>query len=162
MIRKATINDLEALDQIYDAARQFMIAHNNPNQWNDGHPNHEDLEMDIQKNQLYVIEIHQTIQASFVLFEHEDPTYEYIEGSWLNNHEYVVIHKVATRNEIKGMGTQILEYAKAKQKDVRIDTHQDNIPMQNLLKKNGFQQTGTIYLQNGSPRIAFQYVNKQD
>lgn len=162
MIRYATIQDLDILDEIYDTARKFMVSHNNPNQWNDGHPNHEDLAIDIQKNQLYVIEINQQIQASFVLFEHEDPTYQYIEGAWLNDHEYVVVHKVATRNLIRGMGTQILDYAKSKQKDVRIDTHEDNIPMQNLLRKNNFQPTGTIYLENGFPRIAYQYVYNQD
>ena len=162
MIRHATKNDLDILDEIYENARHFMATHGNPNQWINGHPNRNDLEVDLAKNQLYVIEIDHEIQASFVFFEHDDPPYNYIEGSWLNDDEYVVVHKVATRNLMRGMGTKIMDYAKSKNKDVRIDTHKDNIYMQNVLRKNGFKQTGTIYLENGSPRIAFQYVNKQD
>lgn len=162
MIRHATKNDLDILDEIYHNARIFMATHGNPNQWVNGHPNREDLIKDLKKNQLYVIELNNTIQASFVFFEHDDPTYSYIEGKWLNDNPYVVIHKVATRNLMRGMGTQIIEYAKSKNKDIRIDTHQDNIYMQNVLKKNGFYHTGTIYLESGASRLAFQYVKKQD
>ena len=162
MIRHATRQDLDILDEIYENARHFMATHGNPNQWVNGHPNRDDLIKDLGKNQLYVIEINNEIQASFVFFEHDDPTYAYIEGKWFNQDPYVVIHKVATRNLMRGMGTKIIEYAKSKQKDVRIDTHQDNVYMQNVLKKNGFHHTGTIYLENGSSRLAFQYVKNQD
>ena len=162
MIRHATAEDLDILDEIYENARKFMASHGNPNQWVNGHPNRQDLMEELEKNQLYVIIKEDVIQASFVFFEHDDPTYSYIEGKWCNDEDYVVVHKVATRNLMRGMGTEIMNYAKSKHKDVRIDTHQDNVYMQNVLKKNGFVRTGIIYLENGAPRIAFQYVNKQD
>ena len=38
---------------------------------------------------------------------------------------------------------------------LRIDTHGDNIPMQNLLKKLGFTQRGVIHVQeDNDPRLA--------
>ncbi|HNZ83431.1 MAG TPA: GNAT family N-acetyltransferase, partial [Sedimentibacter sp.] len=41
-------------------------------------------------------------------------------------------------------------------RNLKIDTHRDNIPMQNLLNKNGFIRCGIIYLENGDERIAYQ------
>lgn len=160
MIRKATVKDLNQLEIIYEKARQFMRAHGNSNQWTYGHPNREDLMQSLATQELYVVEINRVIQASFVLMERADPTYTYIEGAWLSDNPYVVLHKVATRHEIKGMGTCIINFAKSKKKDVRIDTHKDNIPMQNLLKKTGFVPTGTIYVEDGTARIAYQYIEK--
>ena len=40
---------------------------------------------------------------------------------------------------------------------MRGDTHEDNLPMQRVLEKNGFQRCGTIFVEDGSPRIAYQY-----
>ena len=39
---------------------------------------------------------------------------------------------------------------------LRIDTHEDNVPMQNLLKKLGFTYCGTIYVLRDSARMAFE------
>lgn len=44
------------------------------------------------------------------------------------------------------MGEEILNYAFKHNKNVRIDTHEDNIPMQNLLTRHGFKHVGTIIL----------------
>ena len=41
--------------------------------------------------------------------------------------------------------------------NLRIDTHGDNIVMQNLLKKLGFNHCGTIYVEEDNyPRLAFE------
>jgi len=39
---------------------------------------------------------------------------------------------------------------------LRIDTYQDNHPMQTALERAGFSRCGVIHLMDGSPRIAFQ------
>ena len=38
----------------------------------------------------------------------------------------------------------------------------DNSIMQKLIKRNGFKECGTIYLLNGSPRMAFQWSRQLD
>ena len=38
---------------------------------------------------------------------------------------------------------------------MRIDTHEDNKPMQGALKKFGFRECGVIHLERGAERIAF-------
>ena len=50
------------------------------------------------------------------------------------------------------------EFGKARAKNLRIDTHADNAPMQHVLEKAGFARCGTIYCQDGSPRVAFHLV----
>ena len=41
---------------------------------------------------------------------------------------------------------------------IRIDTHAQNLPMQQAILAYGFQERGTIYLQDGSPRQAYDYL----
>ena len=41
---------------------------------------------------------------------------------------------------------------------MRIDTHEDNKIMQHLIEKNGFSKRGIIFKDDGSPRVAFEYV----
>ena len=162
MIRKASTQDLPQLDVLYENARNFMHSHGNPSQWNDGHPCSRDLEPDIEKGWLYVIEEDGKIQASFVYYEGLDPTYQYIDGEWLNGEPYGVAHKVASAGLKKNMGDRIIADLKTRSKNLRLDTHADNRYMKHLLERNGFVHCGTIYLANGDPRDAYHYVEKGD
>ena len=98
------------------------------------------------------------IQAVFALIPGDDPTYGYIDGSWLNDAPYAAIHRVASSGKRKGVLQECLDYCIAKHQNLRIDTHFDNKIMQHLLEKYGFQRCGTIYLENGDPRIAYQLI----
>lgn len=40
--------------------------------------------------------------------------------------------------------------------ELRADTHKDNNVMQHLFEKNGFERCGVIYVENGTPRFAYQ------
>ncbi len=155
-IRLATTSDMNVLLEIYSNAREFMKKTGNPNQWINGYPSIEILQNDINLKQLYVLEDKDGVQASFVFFVGNDPSYTYIEnGIWLNEDEYGVIHRIASRGLKKHTGDIILQYCFSKINNIRIDTHSDNIVMQNFLAKHGFQHVGTIYLKDSSPRLAF-------
>ena len=65
-------------------------------------------------------------------------------------------HRVASAGRCKGVGAFCLNWAFEQSGNLRIDTHHDNKPMQNLLNKLGFEYCGIIYLENGEPRLAFQ------
>ncbi len=161
MIRLATNNDLDEILAVYDTARKFMRATGNPTQWNGGYPQREVLVEDIKSKQLFVLDIDGEIHAVFAFIKGEDPTYRYIEnGNWLSNEEYFAIHRVASAGKSKGVLKICLDYCKGFSANLRIDTHSDNTVMQHLLIKHGFIKCGTIYLENGDPRIAFEFVNK--
>ena len=42
--------------------------------------------------------------------------------------------------------------------NIRIDTHEDNFKMRNLIEKNGYSYCGKIFLTNGDLRVAYQKI----
>ena len=145
--------DQERILEIYEIARQFMRSNGNPTQWNNGYPQKDLLEEDIRLNRLYVVEAEDEIKGVFVFFIGADPTYAYIEGSWLSETPYGVIHRIA------GVGGGIfhaaLEFCLSQINHMRIDTHENNKPMQHVVEKAGFSRRGIIYVEDGTPRIAY-------
>lgn len=132
----------------------------NPNQWKDSRPDPELLKEDIDIGQLYVLEEAGVLHGVFALIPGEDPTYSYIEGSWLNNEPYAAIHRIASAGLRKGVFADCVGWCGTLYENLRIDTHHDNKIMQHLLEKHGFIRCGIIYLKNGEPRIAYQRISK--
>ena len=158
MIRAAHCTDFKEILDIYAAARQFMKSAGNPNQWGNTDPKDELVREDICSGHSYVWEENGRLQAVFAMIPGEDPTYRVIEGTWLNDDPYCAVHRVASRGEVPGLGTKILQWVLARYPNVRMDTHDDNRPMQHVLEKNGFVRCGRIWTLSGSPRIAYQCV----
>ncbi len=155
-VRKTTINDLDSILQIYSFAREYMKETGNPNQWKDYRPEREVVIGDIENGNSYVIEHNAEICGVFAFIIGQDPTYNFIQGQWLNDEPYGTVHRIASNNKFKGVLNCCLRFCQSKTNNIRIDTHKDNLIMQHLLEKNGFTKCGIIYLQNGSPRIAYQ------
>jgi RimJ/RimL family protein N-acetyltransferase len=159
LIRKANFDDLLQVLEIYESARRFMSESGNPNQWGKTNPSRDRTENDIYENKLYVVEDKGDILAVFFYNFADDPTYKVIySGKWLNDAPYGVIHRIAVSDKARGKGVSGLcfDFAFADCKNLKIDTHKDNIPMQKALAKHGFIQCGIIYLANGNERLAFQ------
>ena len=153
--RKASLTDIEKIDVIYERARSFMKETGNATQWAGGYPSREIILADIGDENLYVAESDH-IEAVFAFINGEDPTYEYIEGAWLDSLPYRAVHRVASAGTRKGILKLIMDYCFSECDNIKIDTHENNIPMQGALEKYGFQRCGTIYLENGEERIAYQ------
>ncbi|MCL2865834.1 MAG: GNAT family N-acetyltransferase [Lachnospiraceae bacterium] len=161
-IRKTTKNDLPVVNDIYKQARDFMCLNGNPTQWTCGYPQPELLEFDIKKGSSYVCVEKEKIQGVFYFAVVQDPTYAVIDGAWLHDAPYGVVHRIAVASGSKGVGAFCLNWCLAQCGNVRIDTHVDNVPMLNLLKKLGFIKCGIIWVLNGKEeRIAFQKCKKR-
>ena len=156
-IRKTRMDELDLVMDIYAYARRFMAEHGNPNQWGQIKPAREQIEADIARGCSYVCVENGKIAAVFYYCEEVDPTYVQIyEGAWLNGEAYGVVHRIASAGIVKGAGSFCLNWAFAQCGNLKIDTHHDNVVMQNTLKKNGFRYCGIIYLADGQPRMAYQ------
>ena len=155
LIRPSTIEDLPSIEEIYASARAFMRRSGNPNQWRDNKPDMAEVIRDIEEGHSYAIVEEAAIIAVFSALPSPDPTYVYIEGNWLNDRPYYVIHKIAKKASSKGILQEAVSFCLTKVDDVRIDTHADNKPMQQALAKLGFSYRGIIYLTNGEPRNAY-------
>lgn len=156
-IRKTTMEDLDVVMEIYARARAFMAEHGNPDQWGKTNPPKEVIEKNILDQKSYVCLDRGEIAAVFYFAVEEDPAYAKIYGGrWPNDRVYGVVHRIASAGSVKGAGSFCLNWAYDQCKNLRIDTHRDNFVMQNLLRKNGFQYCGIIYIKDGSERLAYQ------
>ena len=156
-VRKTRPEELDEVMEIYAFARRFMEEHGNPNQWKKTNPSRERIVQDIKEEKSYVCVENREILGVFYFAVEADPTYKIIyEGTWLNSEEYAVVHRIASAGKAKGVGTFCMNWAYGQFSNVKIDTHRDNVVMQNMLNKNGFSYCGIIQLQNGEERLAFQ------
>ncbi|MBQ3404138.1 MAG: GNAT family N-acetyltransferase [Oscillospiraceae bacterium] len=155
-IRKTRIEDLGEAERIYANARTFMVKTGNPGQWINGYPGHELLLEDIRRGEGYVCEDEDGIQAVFMFFTGPEPTYAYIEdGSWPDDEPYGTVHRLASAGRRAGVGAFCLGWCLEQCGNLRVDTHRDNRPMQELLSRCGFTPCGRVYMEDGSPRIAY-------
>lgn len=154
-IRNARMEDLPVIQDIYAYARGFMAKTGNPNQWGQHHPPYPQLVQDVKNGRLYVMEDASGIHGVFFFWIGEDPTYRKItQGCWGREVPYGTIHRIAGDGS-GGILASAVFFASQKISYIRIDTHQDNQVMQKALAKQGFQKRGIIFLEDGSPRIAY-------
>lgn len=158
-IKKAKMDDLPRILEIYAYARNFMKESGNASQWKDDFPPEILLVNDIRNENLYVIKEENTIHAVFAFLIGEEPTYSPIEqGEWLSDTEYGTLHRIAGDGSVHGIFDRIVEFCNQKMSHLRIDTHRDNKVMQHLICKNGFQECGIIHVADGSQRIAYEKI----
>ena len=65
---------------------------------------------------------------------------------------------MASAGQVRGVFGQMVDYAWGVIPHLRIDTHENNAVMRHLVEKYGFLPCGTIYTDDGTPRIAFERV----
>ena len=159
--RKATMLDVSAVTKIYDVARKIMKESGIP-QWQEGVPGRESFISDVQDGAAYVIEEEGKVIGTVQIIEHE-PYYDRIEnGAWTEENA-LIAHRVAVSNECrkKGVGSMLIAESERigrerGKKALRLDTHESNFRMRGMLEKNGFKAVGTVFMPDGSPRIAYE------
>ena len=164
-VRKAQHEDVDTIMEIIDLAKEDMKA-SGSDQWQNGTPNADMIHADIDRGVSYVLcDPDGSIQGTAYISTEQDPTYKVItDGDWRAAEEpYTVIHRIAVRRSERGRGLalHIVNFAKTVAAadgthQLRIDTHEKNIPMQHFLARNGFSKRGIIQSSEG-PRIAYDY-----
>lgn len=157
MIRRATEADLPEMRRVFDAARAYMAAQGNPNQWEPGYPTDEVFRGDMARGGLHVLTDDTGIYGAFAFLTGDDPTYAEIDGAWLSDRPYATIHRVASDGTHRGVFAEVMAFAMAMQPHLRIDTHAQNLPMQRQIERFGFRYCGVIQCRNGA-RMAFERV----
>ena len=124
-------------------------------QWPEGYPAAEDVKQDILTQRGYVLKDGNRICAYFYVDTY-DSSYPDIQGTWHCEGDYMVIHRVAIADGYRGTGVSSVlfrafeELARSKGiSNLRIDTHESNIPMQRVLARHGYAYCGTVVQNNG-------------
>ncbi|MCL1075466.1 GNAT family N-acetyltransferase [Shewanella dokdonensis] len=156
-IVSAQLTDLPVILSIYEHAKAFMVANGNAGQWADGYPQPQLIASGIEQRHYYLGVDAGEVVAAFYFAVESEPTYQRIDGGqWLNELPYGVLHRIAVRSSKKGVASFCLQWCFAQTGNMRIDTHENNLPMRRVLEKNGYRYCGVIYVRDGSPRLAFQ------
>ncbi len=167
-IRNSREEDLQRILEIYEAARAYMAANGNPNQWGRTHwPPKSLILEDIRTGRGYVVTEGEKIGAAFAFFAGKDidPSYRKItDGSWHLDAPYGVIHRLGGDGSIPGVADAVFAWALARADGyLRVDTHPDNRIMQRLLAKNGFVRTGIIHVaEDSDARWAYEKIALPD
>lgn len=163
LLELARSEDIEKYDQIIDGAKEFQKAQGFV-QWTEDYPNQALIEEDVRSQKGYALKIDGALAGYMYIDFDGEPVYEEIEGEWLTEAPYAVVHRIAFDEKFRGRGLTpiafglIEELCRAKgMGSIRMDTDPCNQRMQHVLKKNGFRQCGVIMFQ-GSGKLAFEKV----
>ena len=164
LFRPTLPDDLERICTIIRQAQAQMRLRGS-RQWQNGYPAAAHIADDIDRGYGHVLCTHTGLVVAYgaVVFDGE-PAYAEIDGTWLDQAPYVVLHRLAVAQEVKGQGiaTEFMRRTMTLARErgtgsFRIDTNFDNRCMLRLLAKFGFVRCGEIHYA-GDPRIAFQKI----
>jgi len=132
-------------------------------QWQDGYPDEAAIRNDFKRHQGHLFLKWGYPAAYAAIVFDKDPYYENIDGQWLSDGEpYVAVHRLAVHDKFLGFGMawHALKFAERRAraqgvKWFRIDTHRDNVPMQNLIREFGFTFCGVVQVRDGM-RMAYE------
>lgn len=133
-------------------------------QWQNGYPNLQTIEKDIQNNFGYVLTVNETVAVYVAIILNDEPAYEKIDGKWLTNGDFGVIHRVAISENFsgKGLAKKLFDYIEEHIKNqgipsIKVDTNFDNLAMLKILENKGYIYCGEVFLAGGI-RKAFEKV----
>ncbi|WP_426063910.1 GNAT family N-acetyltransferase [Flavobacterium sp. DSP2-3-1] len=161
--RKAELSEITLIWEILQQAIQRR-KEDGSTQWQDGYPNPNVVQKDIEKGEGFVLVEGETIIGYSAVLINDEPAYEKIEGNWLTNGDFIVVHRVAISEKYLGKGfakmilKSIEDFAVSnKIYSIKADTNFDNIAMMKIFEGSGYTYCGEVYFR-GSSRKAYEKV----
>ncbi len=166
--RKAVPADIPP---IWDILQQAILRRkaDGSQQWQDGYPNPEVIQEDIEKGVGFVLTAENTIVGYSAVLINDEPAYAQITGKWLTNADFVVVHRVAISEKHlgKGLAQKILKFIEDFARNhniysVKADTNYDNLAMMKTFEKAGYTYCGEIYVRGGLRKAYEKVLVKAD
>lgn len=159
--RKAKPSDVSEIWKILKQAIARRKA-DGSNQWQDGYPNEDVINSDIEKEAGFVLTENEKVIGYCAILINDEPEYENIQGKWITNEDFIVYHRVAiSENHVgKGMAKAMLSFIEKfalenKIYSIKADTNFDNGAMLGLFEKLGYVYCGEVFFR-GSARKAYE------
>jgi ribosomal protein S18 acetylase RimI-like enzyme len=150
MIRLGNLKDIDAIMKMTKACAKVMIS-NGIFQWNEHYPNPEAFINDVERKELFVLEINNKVAGTIVISTLMDEEYFPIE--WLTKNENnIYIHRLAIHPERQGKGYAqlLMDFAEKFAIDnnyssIRLDTFSQNKRNQKFYELRGYKRLDDIY-----------------
>lgn len=157
--------DREKIEKIYEDG-SLKLKSLGINQWQGNEkPNLNNFSNLNENKIIYVLEDKEIIVSTLIIYDKDEDYENNLVGTWNSPKPYVALHRIATLSGArkKGYGRKIIEFAEnyAREnnfKSVRIDTHRENKPMQNLLSSMEYNFVGLVFLDGKRERFAYEKV----
>jgi len=163
ILRKADTTEAQAIWTILQQAIE-QRKQDGSKQWQDGYPNLQTVMDDIAKGYAHVLVDETGIIAYAAIIFDIEPAYTAIQGKWLSNGDYMVVHRVATSNAAKRKGLGTLLFKKLEEiclekkvPSIKVDTNFDNVPILKILERLDYTYCGEVFFR-GSARKAFEKI----
>ncbi|MGX4644511.1 GNAT family N-acetyltransferase [Holzapfeliella sp. JNUCC 80] len=150
-LRKGNFSDIQDIMIIIDEAKKFL-QNQGSTQWQDGHPNINQIRQDVDEGVGQVLIVNNQVAGYVALTTNREESYLSIKGGkWMSDDSYATIHRMAISSKFRGMHLSnymmVSVISKGTDKNIynfRVDTHPQNLIMQNILKSIGFQKRGQV------------------
>lgn len=155
MIQAAKTSSLDQILDLTQACAKRLIDQE-IFQWNESYPNSKVFQNDIERGELYVYMIGNTVIGCIVISTIMDKEYETVQWLTQNSNQYY-IHRLAVHpdHQGKGIARTLMDFAEnlAVQNNiasVRLDTFSENFRNQKFYEARGYHQLESIYFHNQS------------
>lgn len=159
--RKATVTEIP---EIWTILQQAILRRklDGSQQWQDGYPNPDVVQKDIENGVGYVLTNDNSIIGYAAIIINDEPSYALLKGKWLTNDDFIVVHRLAILEQFlgKGLAQTMLRFTEdiAVENNIysiKVDTNFDNIPMLKIFEKSGYIYCGEVTFR-GAARKAFE------
>ncbi len=162
MVRLAKAQDIDLLIKITKACAKYMID-KGIFQWNEFYPSKNAFVHDLERNELYVLEVKNKVIGCIVISIHMDE--EYLPIDWLTlNDKNIYIHRVAIHPDYQGKGyaQQLMTFSENyaienNYVSIRLDTFSQNERNQKFYELRGYKRLGDIYFPKQSTHPFYCY-----
>lgn len=162
-IRSGRPDDETFAHRMFELARQSLRS-SGIDQWQGDYPCGDDFAADVLHSRGLVIELDGVPIGVAAAYIGHEPTYDAIAGQWLSDEtQYGVIHRIAIDPSAKrsGAATAVIDHLQRQCmrsgiRSMRCDTHAQNLAMRRTLEKNGYRICGTICVEDGTGRVAYE------
>lgn len=157
----ASSDELPAITRIFDEARAFQRAQGFI-QWKDGYPSRATLLDDLEKGHGFLFTENGTVAGYVALSAGKDADYERLSHIWKHAGLYGTVHRLALGDAWRGrhLAQSLFDTCESHLQakgctTIRIDTGVENVVMQRILERRGYENRGTHDFFPGK-RIAFE------
>ena len=151
------------LRQIDDC--RLQMARHGSGQWQGREPSLATIEEDIIYHRYYLLLIDDQPCGGAALMNHEPGYDQLLEGQWLNQDSYMVIHRFFIAPAFQGRHLSKILLTKLEElvyqhrvNNIRVDTHALNQPMRGLLMRQHYHEVGKAWLPQAGERLVYHKV----